>query len=462
MELESVCTLHDAAEGKASDMLKRKAYRALEAWKRFKTKQALLVDGARQVGKTFLVREFGQANYDHVVELNLLENTGAREALASAGDTAELFLRLSAFADQPLVPGKTLVFLDEVQACPNVLTMIKFLCERQDYDYILSGSMLGVEMRNVRSVPVGYLMTETMHPLDFEEFTWAAGIGDDVWDEVRRAFEDGTPVDDYVHRRLLQLFHGYLVCGGMPDAVQTYFATDDIQRTRALQGGIVQMYRNDISQYAGDRARTVKRIFDLIPSELNNQNKRFVIKDIEGRSRIDRYDNDFLWLADANVALPVYNVDEPRYPLMLAMNSTKFKLFLADVGLLTYECGLDVVRSLLTDRTDINYGSIYENAVAQELTARGHRLFFFKNRSIGELDFLIEQQGRVIPLEVKSGKSYKRHSALNNVLHTPNYGIERAIVLGETNVETEGPVRYLPIYMTGLLESGRRSLGEER
>lgn len=446
---------------KVMKVLRRKAYGQMESWKRYKTKQALLVDGARQVGKTFLIRQFGGAHYRHVVELNLLEDVEARDALATAGNTAELFLRISAFARQPLIPGETLIFLDEVQACPNVITMIKFLCERQDYDYVLSGSMLGVEMKNVRSLPVGYLMTMTMHPLDFEEFTWAAGVGGEVWDAVRRAYSQGEAVDDYVHRRLLQLFHQYLICGGMPDVVQTYFDTNDIQRTRALQGGIARMYREDISKYAGERARTVKRIFDLIPSELNDQNKRFVIKDIEGQSRMNRYDNDFLWLSDANVALPVYNVDEPRYPLMLAMNSTKFKLFMADVGLLTYECGLDVVRSLMVDRADINNGAIYENAVAQDLAAHGHRLFFFKNRNIGELDFLIEQEGRVVPIEVKSGKSYKRHSALNNALATPNYGIERAIVLSEANVSSQGPVRYLPVYMTGLFEGGRRALGSE-
>ncbi len=439
-------------------VLRRKAYRDLESWRQYKTKQALLVDGARQVGKTFLIREFGSENYEYVVELNLLENIEACNAISSAKNSAELFLRISAFAQKPLVPGKTLIFLDEVQACPSVITMVKFLCERQEYDYILSGSMLGVEMKNVRSVPVGYLMAVTMHPLDFEEFTWAAGIGEDIWNEVRRAYAQCEAVDEFVHRRLLQLFHEYLICGGMPDAVQAYFATNDIQRTRALQGGIVQMYREDISRYAGDRSRTTKRIFDLIPSELNDQNKRFIVKDIEGQPRLNRYDNDFLWLADACVALPAYNVDEPRYPLKLSMNSTKFKMFLADVGLLTYECGLDVVRSMLSDRLDINYGSIYENAVAQELVAHGHGLFFFKNRVIGELDFLIEQEGRVVPLEVKSGKSYKRHSALNNALATPNYGIDHAVVLSEGNLEVEGRVHYLPVYMAGLLESGKRAL----
>lgn len=440
--------------------LRRKAYRELEAWKRYKTKQALLVDGARQIGKTFLIREFGADQYQHVAEINLLENQNAREAVASARDAQELFLRISAFADEPLVPGKTMVFLDEVQACPDIVTMIKFLAERQDFDYVLSGSMLGVELRSIRSAPVGYLMTTTMHPLDFEEFTWAAGIGDDVWGNVRAAAngEGDSTVDEFVHKRLLQLYHDYLICGGMPDAVQTHFDFGNIQRTRAVQGAIAELYRDDISKYAGDRARVVRRIFDLIPSELNDQGKRFVAKDIEGTPRVDRYDNDFMWLADANVALPTYNVEEPRYPLALSMQSTKFKLFLADVGLLTYACGLDATRDMMAGRTDVNYGSIYENAVAQELTAHGHRLFFFKNRTVGELDFLIEQEGRVVPIEVKSGKSYRRHNALDRVLSTPNYGIKRAVVLGDFNFEREGRICYMPVYATGLLRSSRRGI----
>lgn len=435
-------------------MLKRKALDQFENWFRYRTKQALLVTGARQVGKTYLVREFAQTHWEHVVEINLYENPAAAEALSTAGNSRELFMRLSAFADVPLVPGKTVVFLDEVQECKEAVTAIKFLMERNDFDYVLSGSMLGVELKGLTSAPVGYLSTVKMYPLDFEEFAWAHGVNGDVLEEVRRCFREGTPVDEYIHQRLTDLFHQYLICGGMPDPVQAFSESGNVNQVRLLQEAIVGQYRYDISKYAGDRARAVRRIFDLMPSEISRQDKRFVVKDVDGDSHFDRYDNDFMWLSDANVALPAYNVTEPRYPLATNLESSKFKLFSSDVGILTYQCGMDVVRDLLSDCRDINYGALYENAVAQELACHGFGLTYFKNRMIGELDFVVQSRNRVVPIEVKSGKDYKRHSALTKALETENYGIERAIVLHEGNVERRGAVCYLPTYMMMCLEPG--------
>lgn len=363
-------------------------------------------------------------------------------------------------ADPPLqlVPHRTLVFIDEVQECKEVVTALKFLIERygDDYDFVVSGSLLGVELRDVRSLPVGSLSVVQMYPLDLEEFCWASGVPQVVLDEASRAFDDVREVDVGVHERLTQLFHEYLVVGGMPDVVQAYVDSHDAQRVQRVQGDIVNLYRRDISQCAGDRARVVRRIFDLIPAELNTQGKRFSFAHVEADGRFDRYDNDFLWLSDAGVALPTYNVKEPRYPLELSVDPSFFKLFLCDVGLLTHMCGLEVVRDLLADRPGINYGSVYENFVAQELAAHGlgspapdAHLYFFRSRRLGELDFLAEwPQGRVLPIEVKSGKAYRRHSALSAALEVENWGLERAIVLHEGNVEADGKVAYLPMYMT--------------
>ncbi|MGN0037930.1 MAG: ATP-binding protein [Coriobacteriales bacterium] len=433
-------------------MLKRKALAQMEDWLANRTHQALLVTGARQVGKTYLAREFARTHWENVAELNFYENAEARDAVASASNSRELFLRLSAFSPCPLVPGKTVLFLDEVQEVREVATAIKFLMERGDFDYILSGSMLGVELKDIRSNPVGFLSTVTMYPLDFEEFCWANGVGEDVIEEARLAFEERRPVDEYVDRRLSELLHRYLICGGMPDAVNAFAGSDNVSAVRVPQEAIATQYRHDISKYAErSRSLVVKRIFDLMPSEISKQNKRFVVKDISGDSHVDRYLNDFLWLADANVALPTYNVTEPRYPLRTSLESRKFKLFMSDVGLLTYLCGMDVVRSLAAGRADINYGAIYENFVAQELAAHGHDLLYYSSRGTGELDFLLQVGERVVPVEVKSGKDYRRHSALDNALKTPNWGIERAIVLHEGNVERALGIDYLPAYMAMFL-----------
>lgn len=428
-------------------MLKRKAMNQLEDWYVHHTKQALLVTGARQVGKTFLIREFARRHWENVVEINFYENTQAACALDSAKDSKQLFTRLSVFANEPMVPGKTVVFLDEIQECKEAVTAIKFLMERGDFDYILSGSLLGVELKSISSAPVGYLSTVTMYPLDLEEYCWAHGVSEDLLREVFECYGKGMPVDDFLHARMQEIFWRYLVSGGMPDPVQAFASSDNLTQVRVLQEAIVNLYRYDISKYAGNRARVVRRIFDLMPSEISRQDKRFVVRDVEGDSHFDRYDNDFMWLADANVALPTFNTTEPRYPLKTNLESSRFKLFSSDVGLLTFQCGMDVVRSLAADRVDINYGALYENAVAQELTSHGICLSYYKDRRIGELDFLVQMCNSVVPIEVKSGKSYKRHSALSKALAMPNWGIERAIVLHDGNVEVGGSNLYLPVYM---------------
>lgn len=435
-------------------MLKRKAMVDLENWHSLKgSHQALLVTGARQVGKTYLIRAFANEHYDHLAEVNLLEDTEACKALGSVTSARELFLRLSAYVKGELIAGSTLVFIDEIQECPDVITMIKFLLEREGFDYVLSGSMLGVELKCVRSLPVGYLSTVNMYPLDFEEFCWGCGLPENVFDEAREAYRQSRPVDEFVHNKLMELFHEYLLVGGMPAAVDAFTSSQNLQAVRARQKEIVDWYREDIAKYAGENALQVKRIFDLIPYELSNQNKRFIAKSIEGKASIERYNNDFLWLADANVGLASYNVTEPRPPLMVPTNLKLFKLFLCDVGLLTYMYGMETVRDMTSGRTDIHYGALYENVVAQELVCHGLPLYYFKNERIGEVDFVLPwRHESVMPVEVKSGKTYKRHSALNKLLNVENYGIDSAIVLYEGNVRIEGKISYLPVYFASFLD----------
>jgi len=440
-------------------MLRRSALEKMQSWRLHRASQALLVTGARQVGKTFLVREFCRANWKHLAEINLLENADAREAISTARNSRELFLRISAFVDVPLVPGETVIFLDEIQEAKEAVTAIKFLAERRDFEYIVSGSMLGVELKGIRSAPVGFLTTLVMYPLDFEEYCWANGLSGDVIGEVRRCFAAREPVDEFVHRRMSELYYRYLISGGMPEPVKAFAETDSVEAVRLQQNAIVEQYLHDISKYAGSRAHTVQRIFNLMASEVSSQDKRFTVGSIEGDSHADRYADDFMWIADANVALPVYNVTEPRYPLELSTESRKVKLFFGDVGILTYKCGMDVVRDLALSRRDINFGAIYENAVAQELVAHGFSSRYFKSRTVGELDFVVQwPYDRILPIEVKSGKAYKRHSALNNAFKPENnYGIERAIVFYEGNVELGERIAYLPPYMAFCLEAQGQS-----
>lgn len=433
-------------------MLTRKAKAALESWKSRSKNKALLVTGARQVGKTYLIEKFAAENYVHVVKFDFIDQTDVLEAVNTAKSSSDLFLILSAYAGSDMVPGKTLIFIDEIQECKEAITFIKYLVQKEGFDFILSGSLLGVELSDARSLPVGYLEVLEMFPLDFEEFCWACGVGPEVWEHVGASVAKRERVMESVHERLLSLFHRYLMVGGMPAAVTAYLETENVSMVKAVQDAILSLYRMDITRYAKKDTLFIREIFDQIPSQLNTQGKRFTFSSISPRGTYDDFAKDFLWLTNAGVALPVRNVSEPRHPLKLSENRKLFKLFLNDVGLLSAACGIQVAKGILSDSLGVNFGSIYENAVAQELKAHGHALYYFRSKGIGELDFVLEEtSGRVLPVEVKSGKDYKRHNALNNALESKNYAIERAVVLHEGNVSVEGKITYLPVYAVALL-----------
>lgn len=428
-------------------MLVRKITKELEAFYTGDNRKALLITGARQVGKTYIIREFGRKTFDSFVEINFIENKPARELFANATDTRDLLLRLSAIAEKPLVPGKTLIFLDEVQECKEMVTAIKFLVEEGSYRYILSGSLLGVELQDIRSVPVGYMDILEMYPLDFEEFARANGVSQRVMDALLESFQNKTPVDPIVHGKLMEVFRLYLVVGGMPAAVMQYLKTNNLKVVIQEQRGIITLYKRDIAKYDPDNKLYIEDIFDLIPSELNAKNKRFVLKDLHDTFKFSRYSNSFLWLANAGVALPTHCVSDPEYPLKLMRAPNLFKLFLADVGLLASMYMDDVQIKILNREKDINFGSVYENVAAQELKAHGFDLYYFNSKKQGEIDFLVEQGGEVLPIEIKSGKDYTKHAALNNVLQNPQYGIQNAFVFHNENLSTNGKITYYPIYM---------------
>lgn len=428
-------------------MLERKITKELETFYTGENRKALLITGARQVGKTYIIREFGRKNFDSFVEINFIENKPARELFMNATGSRDLLLRLSAIAEQPLIPGKTLIFLDEVQECKEMVTAIKFLVEEGSYCYILSGSLLGVELRDIRSVPVGYMEIREMYPLDFEEFARANGVSQRVMDALQESFQSKTPVDPVVHEKLMEVFRLYLVVGGMPAAVMQYLKTNNLKVVIQEQRGIITLYKRDIAKYDPDNKLYIEDIFDLIPSELNAKNKRFILKDLHDTFKFSRYSNSFLWLANAGVALPTHCVSDPEYPLKLMRSPNLFKLFLADVGLLASMYMDDVQIKILNREKDINFGSVYENVAAQELKAHGFDLYYFNSKKQGEVDFLVEQGGEVLPIEIKSGKDYTKHAALSNILQNAQYGIKNAFVFHNENLSTNGKITYYPIYM---------------
>ena len=436
-------------------MIERKVEQRLERFRQ--EDKALLITGARQVGKTFIIREFGKQAYQSFIEINFLEDKTAASLFENARDSRDLLLRLSAIADKPLIPGQTLIFFDEVQECPEIVTAIKFLVEEGSYRYILSGSLLGVDLKDIRSVPVGYMDIVQMYPLDFEEFALANRVSPNVIDALREAFEEKRPVDAVVHERMMALFRLYLVVGGMPAAVMKYLETNNLRDVIGEQQAIIENYKKDIARYDPEEKLYLEDIFDLIPSELNCKNKRFILKNLNENFKFSRYSNSFLWLKDAGVALPTFCVAEPTVPLRLSKSSNLFKLFLSDVGLLASMYMDHIQVKILNGEKSINFGAVYENAAAQELKAHGFDLYYFNSKKQGELDFLIERNGHVLPIEIKSGKDYTKHAALSNVLANEDYDIPEAYVFQNDNVSQTGKITYYPIYMLMFVEKQDQS-----
>lgn len=415
------------------------------------TTNALLVTGARQIGKTFSIREFGKS-FKSFIEINFVDHPEAVGIFKGAKNSSDILFRLSAITSVPLIKGETLIFFDEVQKCPEIVTAIKFLVDEGSYRYILSGSLLGVELKDLRSEPVGYMGVKDMYPLDFEEFIMCMGINENVVTSLRDTWEQRIPVDDFVHAKLMELFRLYLIVGGMPAAVSKYLESNNLQEVIAIQQQIIRLYKRDIAQYDPANKLYIEEIFNLIPPELDAKNKRFILKRLNENAKFERYQNSFLWLKNAGVALPVYNVEEPKAPLLLARSRNLFKLFQSDIGLLAAQYAEGIQLRIIQGDKDINHGSIYENAIAQELVAHGVEPYYYNNKKRGELDFIIELGGRILPIEVKSGKDYEIHRALSNIMDCSEYNLQEAVILNNDNLRVEGKLVYAPVYMVMFLE----------
>ncbi|WP_080797489.1 ATP-binding protein [Arabiibacter massiliensis] len=425
--------------------LKRKALKHLERWKNNPDHRALLITGARQVGKTYLVREFARNHYDTFIEINFVQTPSATAIFEGDLDARTLIANLTAFSSKPLVPGSTLIFLDEIQECPRARTAIKFLVDDGRFDYIESGSLLGVRYKEVPSYPVGYETYLRMYPLTLEEFFHANGIQPEVFEHVRACFSHRTPVAEALHERLLKLFRLYLVVGGMPAAVQEFVNSSDLARVLKIQRDILAQYRQDIARYASDKTH-VHAIFDHIPAELDKKNKRFKLSDLAKTARMERYASDFMWLADAGVALPCYNTSEPKAPLAINAQHSLLKVFLCDVGLLGAALGGTVQFELLQGNIDVNWGSLLENAIAQQLVAHDFDLYYYDKQRVGEVDFLLQDGKSIVPLEAKSGRDFRKHAALDNLLAVQEWRLSSAFVVCSCNIEQKSKVTYLPWY----------------
>ena len=443
-------------------MLERKFTQFLEHFLMEETNKILLVNGARQIGKSYLIRYVGKRLFPHFVEINLKEDKEGDQVFADVHTTRDLYMRLSNYYSEPLGDKMdTLVFLDEIQSYPHLMTMLKFLNQESRYRFIASGSQLGVALSQTPSVPLGSVTIEQMYPLDFEEFLWATGISKEWIENIRDFFIHEKPLDERTHQLLLKRFQYYLLVGGLPEAINNYLADRNMVRVRQTHRDIHNLYRIDASQYDEEHKLKIRKIYDLIPSNLENKKKRVVYKNIEGKTgkTFSDYADEFEYLTNSGVALEVTAISNPRYPLAESEQKRLVKLYLNDVGLLTHLLyGLNV-NAVLQDIKSINLGTVYESVIAQELSAHGFKLYYYDNKKKGEVDFLIDDQEdlKALPLEIKSGKDYTEHSALTKFLETPDYGIDRAIVFSnEREIFMKKGVTYLPIYYCMFLRNDHR------
>lgn len=434
-------------------MLKRKLYARLEAWKSTQNKKAFCIIGARQIGKTTIVREFAKNNYENFAEINFITDPKAAEIFRGSFDVDTIITNLTAYLRKPLPVGKTLVFFDEIQKCPEVRTAIKFLVEDGRFDYIESGSLLGVNFRDVPSFPVGFEEVCQMYPMDFEEFAIANGVQQETISYLSECFRTRKPVSEAVHHAMKKLFYTYIVVGGMPEAVQIFVDTHDIGKVMEYQNAILSQYRLDIAQYAGnDDKIKIKAIFDSIPAQLDDKNRRFVINSLSPAARLNRYENSFKWLEDAGVALTCYNVSVPQPALKLNEKHSLFKLYMNDTGLLCAACMENIQFDILNGNLDLNLGSILENVIAQQIKSNGFSLFYFDSKKYGELDFVIQNGLQIDLVEVKSGKDYAKHPALSKILSVPEWKFKNAYVLCQDNISEKDNITYLPWYLVMFLK----------
>ena len=434
-------------------MLYRKFAAHLEQFLQNEPNKILLVNGARQIGKSYIVRYVGSRMFKNFVEINLKADKEGAGIFATVRSSDDFYLQLGALVGNKLGNNKdTLVFLDEIQSYPHLMTMLKFLNEDGRYRYIASGSELGVALTQTPSVPIGSIAIEQMYPLDFEEFLLAMGCAQAPIDGVEECFKKGQSLNDSLHNYMLQQFKIYLLVGGMPDAINKFIENRNIAHVRDIQRDIHALYRIDASQYDDEKKLVIRNIYDLIPSNMENKKKRIVVKNIEGKAghkQFSDYADEFEYLTNSGVALAVRAISNPKFPLIESESKNLLKLYLSDVGLLTNLLYATNINAVLGDVCSVNLGSVYESVVAQELHAHGYALHYYDNKQRGEVDFLIDDYSTltVLPIEVKSGKDYKVHSALDKFLATTDYHITRAVVFSnEQNVHVEQGITYMPIY----------------
>ncbi len=433
-------------------MLYRKIRKRIEEHFKSKSDKILLINGARQIGKTFIIKDVGKELFPNFIELNMVSDFLGEQRFKNVRTINDFYIQVSLLYGEKMKDKEnTLIFIDEIQMYPELLTLLKFLKEDNRYTFIASGSLLGVTLAQTTSIPIGSILIYEMYPLDFEEFLINNGMNEFAINFIKEKFLKRESLDESTHNYIFDLFKKYLIVGGLPDSINIYLNSFNIKEIRDYQTSVQGFYAADASKYDFDNKLKIRRIYDMIPSNLENKKKRVVIQKIEDKKwkKYEDYADEFDYLINSGVALNVKAISQPSFPLIQSSTKNLLKLYLNDVGILTNILYRTNENAILQDIKSINLGTVYENVVAQELKAHDHNLFYYDNRNNGEVDFLIDDYDSlsVLPIEVKSGKDYLVHSALNKFIKNENYQIKYGYVLSNNReVSIKNNIIYLPIY----------------
>lgn len=435
----------------------RKISKYIEEYLTGDEEKILCIDGARQVGKSYIIRELAQKHYQNYIEVNMADDKAGNKLFANVRTTESFYIELSVVAGEKLKEREnTIVFIDEIQEYPELLTLLKPLRRENKYKYICSGSELGIALSKTTLTPMGSIIEKKMYPMDFEEFLIANSVGELVIEHLKKSFSEGKSLEESLHNRILYLFKTYLYVGGMPDAVKAFVETKNVNTIREIQKDIVYFYNEDATKYDKDNKLMIKRIYEMIPSNIDNKVKRIQYKQIENIDdvRYTKYANEFEYLISSGISLATKAVSEPKFPLIQSSSKNLIKLYMNDVGLLTGILYKKNINAILDDAAGVNLGAVYETVVAQELKAHDHELYYYDRKKVGEVDFLIDdyESLNVLPLEIKSGKDYRNFKALPKILMEPNYKMTKGYVFSnEREIRKADKIEYYPIYFVMFL-----------
>ena len=430
----------------------RKISNYIEEYLTGNEEKILCIDGARQVGKSYIIRELAQKHFENYIEINMADDKVGDKLFANVRTVESFYIEVSVIAGDKLKDREnTIIFIDEIQEYPELLTLLKPLRIDNKYKYICSGSELGITLSKTTLTPMGSIIEKKMYPMDFEEFLIANSVGELVINHMRKCFEEGIPLDEALHNKILYLFKTYLYVGGMPDAVKSFVETKNVSKIREIQKDIINFYSEDASKYDKNHKLVIKRIYDMIPSNIENKVKRIQYKKIENIDdvRYTKYVDEFEYLISSGIALDAKAVSEPKFPLVQSSSKNLIKLYMNDVGLLTSVLYKNNINAILDDETGVNLGAVYETVVAEELKAHNHELYYYDRKKVGEVDYLIDNYDalNVLPVEIKSGKDYKNFRALPKIILDPNYRMTKGYVFSnEREIKKVDKIIYYPIY----------------